>query len=324
VLVHRLAVLSHLILQLEKNDYTIEADSPAQYYFIDANFGVQALFVSTRATSEEAVENLDEMISFPIYVKRGAPPSLDNSDASFNVSLDANLVGFSIPSPIPGRYYFAILDSFSTNVDVTFATELHVCQNNNFGPNCNITVVDLTLAHNVTEVNGTGDYQYFRINSTELLVGTGLINGNTTAPAIAASYVNLPSNDSSINSIGLDVNFIWTVRPDLVGQYYPYWLISVWANENETYYIWANSHCPNNCTNTNGSVPTGNCTISTGVCTCETGYSGLWCTAPAKHKLKAVWIVLIVIACVIILAVLVGVPVALYIRHRRRTQYESV
>jgi len=57
------------------------------------------------------------------------------------------------------------------------------------------------------------------------------------------------------------------------------------------------------------------------MCDCDKGYSGLFCD---KSGLALVWIIIIVIVCAIILAIAIGVPVACFLRNRRRARYERV
>jgi len=170
----------------------------------------------------------------------------------------------------------------------------------------------------------------FFMNKTELLVGVGLLSANVTAPSIYASFLNLPNKiNNVVSSTGKNVSFIWSqISPQLTYAHYNWWWISVLANPNQIYYLWANTHCPNNCSGnaTYPNSPTGNCSLTTGVCSCDIGYSGLWCSPnSAKKKTLAAWkIALIVIACVVFLAIVIGLPVAWYIRKSKRAKYESV
>jgi len=324
---------------IPRSSITLQTDSTAQFFYYDSLMGNQNMMVTSTANFEDSLEDSESIYqnfeatngsaTFPIYVKRGALPTFASYDRILNVPVNAlNNQQFSVPGPIPGTYYFLFYNTFQTPLSVTTNVTSTFCSGSLFGPNCNQTFeANLTNTLNATQINGTGDYQYFVINKIELLVGVGLYYANSTAPTIAASFVNLPNNNSYILiSENQNVNFIWSnINPSLPPPSLGYWLISVWANVNQTYYIWANSNCPNNCSVNSTNDGTGTCSLSTGVCTCDSGFSGLWCFPPeAKHKLKAIWIVLIVIACVIILAIAIGVPVACYLKNRKRARYERV
>jgi len=85
--------------------------------------------------------------------------------------------------------------------------------------------------------------------------------------------------------------------------------------------IWTGSVCPNNCNGDNGQ-----CDTTTTVCTCKNNYNGRYCQNPPekKKKLKTVYIILIIIGGAIVLAILIGVPVALFLNNRKKSRYERV
>jgi len=300
-----------------------------EYYYEVSSLGNQALGLFFKVSTPSSAEY--DNTTYVLYVKRGALPTIDTYDLLFNLSINAEEIEqYIFPGPIPGSYYFLLQNSFNHDLTLLMNVTSTICSNQTMvGPNCNQRVNDLTNQVNVTQFNGTGEYQYFLVNKTELLVGIGLKYANSTAPSIFASFLNVPTEANYVvMSGGNDVNFISSSIYDLKYDHYNYWLVSVWAKENQTYYLWANSNCPNNCSgNATNSSPTGSCNTTSGVCTCDsTIYTGLWCfpVENTKHKLKAVWIVLIVLACVIILAIAIGVPVACYVKNRRRARYERV
>lgn len=128
-----------------------------------------------------------------------------------------------------------------------------------------------------------------------------------------------------VSSSGKAVNFIFTSAPASVSNVT--WYIATSYEDGEDYVVWANIACPNLCQgddypSANATEDTkGQCDEQSGVCTCDDGYDELTCT---KSGLAVVWIVLIVIAALIILAVAIGVPVGCYLRSRRKARYERV
>jgi len=172
----------------------------------------------------------------------------------------------------------------------------------------------------VLQATGTGDYQYYTIrNVTDLMVGTATEEQSNLAPPLTASYLNYPTNGSNmIAASGLATNFLSGST-----QYPQDWNVAVYADQGVTYYIFANTYCPNGCQGEEyGNNETyGTCNEYTGVCSCESHYGNLNCI---RTSLAVVWIVLIVIACAIILAIAIGVPVAIWLRNRNRSRYERV
>jgi len=268
---------------------------------------------------------------FTIYVRRGAAPDLVNMlyDAMFTMDFNGTAQQISIPSPIFGDWFYQIVNTGVNTVDVTIEMSYQACPSGAgiAGPDCAVPY-DLTNQdiNNSTWVNGTGGFQYFMVTDANLVVGTGTETLASIAPPILASFLNWPSNDSFIvSSKGNTVNLITASVPmeslkDLkLTTSNVTWNIAVWSFAGQSYYIWANHACANNCTYKN--VSEGTCNDNTGYCTCDSGYSGLWCE---KSGLKLIWIILIVIAVAIVLAIATGVPIACYLKSKKRKQYERV
>jgi hypothetical protein len=201
-----------------------------------------------------------------------------------------------------------------------------------FGSNCSISlsnITDLTGNRNLTTMTGTGDYQYFMVRAPILIFGAATQKLDVVGPAITASYVNLPTNNSNLLAAdGDEVNYIWTDAEFIPqGIINMTWFVSVYFIDGEDYVVWANIHCANLCEGDDYLTPNatananGRCDTQSGVCYCDDDFNDLTCT---KKGLAVVWIVLIVIAAVIILAIAIGVPVACYLRNKRRARYERV
>jgi len=266
-------------------------------------------------------------VPISVYVRRDAAPDLVNNlwDAYQNVSINGT-ADFVLTTPMDGTWYYQVANTGSYDAEITVQMWAKYCADGYAGPFCNATVIDLTNqpVNNATWVNGTGGLQYFIVRHTDLIIGTGTEKLVGNAPAIFASFFNTPSNDSYIVSAsGNPVNLITASVPYQTIQNLKMWditwNIAVWSIAGQQYYIWANHACAQNCTAAN--VSHGTCNQNTGYCTCNSGYSGLWCE---KSGLALIWIILIVIACAIVLAIATGVPIACYLKGKKRKQYERV
>jgi hypothetical protein len=255
--------------------------------------------------------------SMDVEVRRQAVPQDGIYDANATLENGAYLV--SIDSPVPDTtYYILVTNNENSSVTYTIESLSQTCAAGLFGPNCTNVVVDLTNVNNATMYTGTGDYQYFSVRHSTLVVGVGTEKLDDPAPTLLASVFSYPSNETALLvSYNKTVNFISAHNPS--GNE---WYVSVWANDGQDYYIWANIPCANNCTGVKGGNTThGTCNVDTGMCECNKGYGDLFCD---KSGLKLVWIIIIVIVCAIILAIAIGVPVACFLRNRRRARYERV
>jgi len=256
-----------------------------------------------------------------LRIRRGNSPTTVIYDASASSNGTQQLV-ITLLDPLPGAYYVSLYNNQTTSLSYSVDFWNSTCAQGKAGPFCNSTVIDLSGAPNTTQYTGTGFYQYFRLkNATDLIIGTGTESLKETAPALLASYLNYPTNSSyMIQATDGTTNFILAEATSLVD-----WKIAVWAYEGQEYYLWVNMYCPNDCQGDNfdnsSNTTNGNCNEITGICACNSGFQDIYCSSSG---LAVVWIVLIVIAGAIILAVAIGVPVACYLRNRQRTRYERV
>jgi len=261
-----------------------------------------------------------------MYARRGAAPSSSLYDAMAAYDNTTNSYILSVYQPIFGTWYLSVVNEDSAPATLMLNATVTSCQNKTFGPNCNISldsVLDLTNNVSLVEVTGTGNYQYFMVSSDTLIFGAGTEDLDVEGPALTASFFNFPTNQSNlISAQGNDVNFIWSSVPKGVNIT---WFVSAWFENGETYYVWANVNCPNLCEGDDylkaNATSYGTCNAQTGTCTCDDGYGDLTCT---KQGLAVVWIVIIVIATIVILAIAIGVPVACYIKNKKRARYERV
>jgi len=267
---------------------------------------------------------LDKPMLFTVAIRRQAAPIGELTDANSTFESGTGDYVANLESPIPGTiYYIRVSNDQQDPITYNLESLAGGCPKAHFGPNCTNSTTDLTGNTNATEYTGTGDYQYFFLQGSTLVVGVGTKKLAQPAPTLLASIWNYPSNETALLvSYNQTVNFISAHNPNDVAASEPTWFISVWAYEGQDYYIWANIPCPNNCSGSSGGNTThGTCNVGTGMCDCDKGYSGLFCD---KSGLALVWIIIIVIVCAIILAIAIGVPVACFLRNRRRARYERV
>jgi len=262
-----------------------------------------------------------------LYLRRDNSPNDILYDAISQYIPASQTYVVEFENPIPGTWYLAVVNNLNSSVSVGLSYEAPFCQTiEKFGPNCNNTYTNITGWYNMTSFKATGDLQYFAYYNETLQIGVGYEEVDQPAPALYASLFNWPTNQSNGYmaggpSMGSAVNFLDVQLPNISSN----WFIAIQAEAGTEFYIWIGMVCPNNCEGedfgTSGNNTHGICNPQSGLCSCEKHYKNLSCT---PSGLAVVWIVLIVIACAIILAIAVGVPVACYLRNRRRARYERV
>jgi hypothetical protein len=235
---------------------------------------------------------------------------------------------YILDNPKVGTYYARIYSSLihETNFNIEFnITECNPAVENQCG--------DLTF----TSTN-SGDLFVANItlsDTAELLsiAGTSAIFGLTTNGA-GNAYVQLdvdaipdPTvNNSLINQLG---NTISINLNSNTAQNFILSLLSgngMSQDDSEiTALIWTGSVCPNGCSSQ------GTCDPTTLACSCNDNFSGAYCqiqnSSPPpekKKKLSTLYIILIIIGSAILLAILIGVPVALFLNNRKKARYERV
>jgi heme/copper-type cytochrome/quinol oxidase subunit 2 len=247
-----------------------------------------------------------------VYLSRLNAPTSKYYDYSIPKSSGAGGSSFGFNQPIPGDWYALVVLPGTTPTigGLLFTSESR---------SCNLNKTDLTGNHNLTQisVNASG-FQYYVINSQELMFGVSSVDGESNAPAVTVSHFNYPGNDSYfLSAKGNTTNFLWAMaEADQTFQ----WRIAVWGQEGQDYYVWAGVNCPNQCQGDDflqSGESHGTCLKDLGVCQCESGYHELACF----KKSKVVMIVLVIIAVVVI----VGIGIAAwYFRNKRRQQKDTL
>jgi len=297
-------------------------------YSFEVEYGQNQVFNVTLNLAEAQFHSPSFIASDPnitLSLRREAVPDGSINDG-FTSLTNGTSVTLSIPTPAPGTYYIEVLNQASAAAFFTLSAFAQGCGGNLVGVDCNSTVIDLTGNITVLERTGSGNYDYYIVKNHTLVIGVGTKKLKEDAPSLLVSTNNFPNNNTAqAQSVGNLVNFVWARDPQAFS---PTFYISVWANSDTTYYIWANNFCPNNCAGSGSGVNAssnstihGKCDVYTGTCDCNSGYSGLFCD---RSRLATVWIVLLIIGPAIILAIAIGVPVACFLRNRRRAHYERV
>jgi hypothetical protein len=307
-----------------------------QTYFLGVNIPLSATnFAVNLQSSYSKSFDIDANQIFPIVcVRQGSSPNCMMKVFDLNLGANANwtqqsgannyTAGFNLTSPTPGMWFIEFYNNVTGNAfQITYTGSVKSCANGTLGSNCS-QLPTLMSSPNVTGPINTGfDYDYYMVINSTLSVGVGTKNLKINAPTLLTDTRNFPSNTSYLL---LDNN----KTVNYIHSYLPFanttWYISVATNPLTPYYLWANEPCAYNCiapgkNNAPGTTAHGNCTASNGTCSCNKHYGGLWCY---HTGLATVWIVLIVIGCAILLAIAIGVPVALYLRSRQRARYERV
>jgi hypothetical protein len=316
----------------------------AATYFIGMNVPLAAtsyvVNLVSRPTSHRTDDPFAANASFPfVCVRHGSapvigcqnPPIYDQIFTPANWTQDPDneftYLGFmNLTNPTPGNYFFEFYNPLqSTGFLMSYTSSVQYCSNGNLGSNCTQKPTVLATANVTGPVSTGASYDYYMINNNTLNVGVATKNLKINAPALLTHTLNWPSNQSFLlNAQNKTVNYLSAFAPNPIGQ--TTWYIAVATVPLTPYYIWANEPCAYNCiapgkNGAAGSTAHGNCTTSNGTCACNKHYGGLWCY---HTGLATVWIVLIVIGCAILLAIAIGVPVALYLRSRQRARYERV
>jgi hypothetical protein len=295
------------------------------YYEIDVPGSINQYLQATLTLTSNAESPLPADTPAPqitLALRREAAPADGQADAT-STSTGAN-GQYSVYLPVPApdtTYFLAVTNPGSSILTFDLLIQGQGCSGLLVGPNCTGNFTDLTGYYNVSLFIGIADYQYFRMDNLTLTVGVGTKELEGPAPNLLASLWNYPTNSSALLvSSNNTVNFISVKNPNPTAS--TTWYVSVWANEGEPYYLWANNYCPYDCYGSKGGNSSrGVCNQQTGMCACNKGNDGLFCDSKG---LALVWIIIIIIVCVIILAIAIGVPVACFLRNRRRARYERV
>jgi len=304
-------------------------------------FSFQITSLSYSANLDFHIHSLDYNLT--VYFGYGYVPNskrydfmISNSSVTINGSdISAEFLGDLIQSfsvnilnPKVGTYYAQIFSSLLTNTDFDIEFNTTVCdiENGQCGPltipsspSGEMTVQNITLTSDITYLSILGQGVQFGLTT-----GTGAnafvqVDVNAIPPGVFPynSYIQF-INDT----ISLQLN-------SFINQTYVIGLLNADVLNQDTApvvaLVWTGSICPNNC----GGV--GTCDVQTLQCDCDSSHSGAYCqiessptTPPKKKKLSTLYIILIIIGGAILLAVLIGVPVALFLNNRKKARYERV
>eukprot|EP01100_Stratorugosa_tubuloviscum_P001753 TRINITY_DN1397_c3_g3_i1.p1 TRINITY_DN1397_c3_g3~~TRINITY_DN1397_c3_g3_i1.p1 ORF type:complete len:505 (-),score=230.74 TRINITY_DN1397_c3_g3_i1:138-1652(-) len=253
-----------------------------------------------------------------------------------SVTRDQDNVNVSITNPLPGTYYVNItylltqpkvsssnLRTISAGEDISYGVSYKTtsCSYLENQKTCDFTFLPLNLTipgvPQPGETNKSIEYNFYSIEDQRVfIVGFGLPDEDGTVPNVFVSLNQIPSNESYLlaRTEADPVAFFHAETTNLQD-----WYIGVQSNgESEEYWIWIGDYgyeCAANCSSH------GVCNVYTGVCACDSSYKNYLCS---DKRLDTVWIVLIAIACAVVLAIAIGVPIACYLKNSKNNSYERV
>lgn len=252
------------------------------------------------------------------------------------VTRDQNNVNVSISNPLPGTYYVNVTylltqskvssssvlrASADETVEYGVSYGTTSCSYSDNQKTCDFTFLPLNLSipgePQPGETNKSIEYNFYRIEEQSVfIVGVGLPDEDDVVPNVFVSLNQIPSNES-YNLARTEAEPVAYFHAETT--YDQDWYVAVQSNgESQEYWIWVGAYgyeCAANCSSH------GVCNVYTGVCACDSSYKNYLCS---DKRLDTVWIVLIAIACAVVLAIAIGVPIACYLKNSKNNSYERV
>lgn len=284
------------------------------------------VFVNLTAIGDDTIEDLTLLISYNQF------PTAQSAQYRFSTfSTASSVVGptaaiFRLDNPLPGTYYAQLSSQLIAERGV------QVVYNPN--TNCTISTADNSDCGNFTyNVVGENDVDQFKFNNTDLQY---YVVNDVSAFLFGVQETNFNANVTNVTFTALvGINYFpsfKTLESGIGAEYRPIngtffnslnstsdatFIIALKGTPSLNVIIWQGATCPQNC---NGK---GTCS-SQYKCECNDDYSGDYCEDHSSGGLSTLYIILIIIGGAIVLAVLIGVPVALYLNNRKRARYERV
>jgi hypothetical protein len=304
------------------------------------------ILISFELTSISFSAQLDfhinaEKYNFTIYFGFEYAPTSTNFDFSFSNSSDGTLneldflgeIGQSfsvqIPNPQTGVYYAQVTSDFELPTTFTIEFNTTSCTLGVDGGCGTLDIFELTPGNNnnLTNLTNVGNTpQYVSISGDTVLIG---FDTNTTSQALVQIGVNFVPSGIPITSgtatviqsianatlftlTGVDSNDDFVISFENAADFT--------ADTLPNILVWSGFICPANCSSR------GVCDTTTFQCGCQKGFEGRYCqlVSPKHKKLSTLYIILIIIGGAILLAILIGVPVALFLNNRKKARYERV
>jgi len=235
----------------------------------------------------------------------------------------------SVDFPSVGVWYFSVTSK--TQVEFNISSVFEDCSKANMtgGPGCKVPYEAVT-EDNAYKMNiqapVAGIWHYWRVivNNSQPLWANARSDDGQTFPMLYASKDQLPTATSydlkNCNFDYCDGANILTLN--ITSNETQTWFVGSTTDKiNNTYGVWFNSICAQECTEQN----TGTCQTTEpfyGMCICATpSLTGVDCTT--RNGLPPEYIVLIIIAALVVASAIIGFVAWAYMR-RKRVQYEHV
>lgn len=256
-----------------------------------------------------------------VLARQGGAPY--ETGMSFTYDSSTGEYTLQLPGALSGDYYVSVNNTQEFIVGYSLELFAPTCGTSEYGPDC-AKATDLTdVQATQTVTNSSAAVQYFMIYTQDLVFGVAVSNATDMAPPAYSTFLGTPSDGYYIvEAKGSATNLLRASAPSPVN-----WIVAVAPAQGNDYYYWANLDCPNDCQGANYTFNTtthGTCDSSTGVCACSDDYKNNIFCAKESGGLGAGWIVLIVLGCALIIALVVGVPIACYVKNKTRARYERV
>jgi len=227
-----------------------------------------------------------------------------------------------IPNPKAGTYYTLITSNFVNETKFNIEFNTTSCDLSAESTCGEYTVMSFsssdTIAQNITLSSAV---QYLAVTGSSAIFGLDTLS---SAPAFVQLDVDaFPSgvNGSSFaQQYNSEIQFSLSVNNSTNNYVFGLQNDPNSAAPSFEALVWIGSICPNNCNSQ------GTCDVSSTQCTCNDKWTGRYCQVEIKKKkkLSTLYIILIIIGGAIVLAILIGVPVALFLNNRKKARYERV
>jgi len=310
----------HKVLDLAKNECVEPAPFLGSAHNVDLNFNEVKYFtfLVARLTGSFQLASTSSDVQFSLRFE-GNPQQ----------SPDATGVNPSVGYPQVGRWFFAVTSKNVVNFNISSVFEDCSAANMTGGPGCAVPYEDVTDTNQYKmdiKAPTAGLWHYWRVvvnRSQPLWASVRSVTGEDM-PSLYAAKDQLPTATTyHLKNCNFDYcDGANILKLNITSNETEVWFVGSTTDKiNNTYGVWFNSVCAQECTEQN----TGTCQTTEpkyGMCVCATpSLTGVDCTL--RNGLPPEYIVLIIIAALVVASAIIGFVAWAYMR-RKRVQYEHV